>query len=68
MNTHSSDNEDAASDHSSSQVPSDRDERQLPGHNPSNVPDDATISNGKNAQKSKKQPKMIGRPQPPRRK
>jgi len=49
-------------------LPPNRVMHQLPGDNPSNVDDDATINDGKNAKKSTKKRKMFGKNPPTGRK
>jgi hypothetical protein len=63
MSTHSSDNEDAASDRSDSpeQEQSALTQHYLPKDNPSNIPSDAKISDSRTAQRPTKKPKMAGR-------
>lgn len=65
MSDHSSDNEDAASDRSDSpeqeQEQNAVPEHKLPKNNPSNIPNDAEISDSRDAKKPTKKPKMAGR-------
>ena len=67
MSDHSSDNEDAASERSDSpeqeqeQEQSTVPEHKLPKNNPSNIPNDAEISDARNAKRPIKKPKMAGR-------
>ena len=57
MSDHSSDNEDAASDRSDSPEHT----HQAPKDNPSNIPQDAEISDTRTAKRPIKKPKMAGR-------
>jgi hypothetical protein len=61
MSDHSSDNEDAASDRSYSPEQSELGGHLLPKNNPSNIANDAEISNSRNAKRPIKKPKMAGR-------
>ena len=65
MSNRSSDNEDAASDRSDSpeqeQEPNTIPEHKLPKNNPSNIPNDAEISDSRTAQRPTKKSKLAGR-------
>jgi len=68
MSDHSSDSEDAASDRSDSPEQNTWSKHQPPKDNPSNIPQDAEISDTRNAKRPTKKPKMAGRTpaQPPK--
>ena len=62
MSDHNSDNnEDAASDRSVSPEQNEAPDTSLPAYNPSNIPDDAVISDSRVAQKTKKKPKVAAK-------
>jgi hypothetical protein len=61
MSTHSSDNEDATSDRSDSPEHTPWSEHHAPKDNPSNIPQDAEISDTRTAKRPTKKPKMAGR-------
>lgn len=64
MSSHDSDNENAPFDRSESPEQEEslgRELRQLPAHNPSNIPNNAVISDTTSEVTAKKRPKMAGR-------